>query len=149
MGKVTTSVYLDSNLLEQIAEKTDMNVSTAVNVALEMFLRYEMDDTLLHFKLDRIEQEHNLLQIEKQQIENRITNLIKYKETVQKEYDDIKKRDRELVLVRLLNNQLITYDYNEFDIIENYTDLLNEMKEVNPEFNLTKYITRMKKIISQ
>lgn len=104
----------------------------------------------LYLKLEVINRERHILEVEKKDIETRLDELEKLEDDVTRKHAATTKRNKELGVARKLNDALIRNNFNAEDILINNKPLIDDMIEIHgEEWNLQKYIDRYKKILAQ
>lgn len=152
--KKTYSVYVDDSKVTR-ARDLGFEISNLLDRTLDMVLSEEYEDMIIMNKLrifdERIESTE-LSIIENQfriQILEKDLGMLKLeREALVKDYEYTKRIIHVNRLTQAVNQILILHDYNVDESMPFAQEIVDELKEINPEFNITEHAKRLKIIMT-
>jgi len=150
MGRKITTLNLNESDIE-IAKRMGINLSALVRKAVRAAVEHRFDDLELGIRLSSIEERLASIDGEINILNNRLNNLNREKELLIAKADQIRKEltlsenaARLADLMQTLNNYLLTNDFDTSTVPEN---LLSEIQEILPDFDLEAHITKLRTIL--
>jgi len=155
MGKmVTSSVYVDSEKVEQITSK-GFSLSQICQTALKLVVSDDFEDLSVELRLIDLTEKITKTNREIQELEYDIKRKKKLMEMLVKEQTETttewhKARDTVVLAkyMRSLNQITIACGYDLAMVEDMAGSQLEKIRNVNPSFNLEKHIQRFKKTMS-
>lgn len=152
MAKRVTCISIDSELHDRI--KDNWNVSALAQMAIEIVLSTEFEDVATAMKVRHLEEEIDNLEGEARDARVRVERatqrrdeLIKIRDRTIQDFERAKVTSRLSSLIKSLSRIAIVYEYDEAEVRENAQDVLDSIMILNPGFNLTKHLDRLKNIM--
>lgn len=151
--KRNTSVTLEEGDKEKI-RSMGISVSSFTQKAVEILLSEGYDDyravmkvKLLEEDIENAEAEIAACRKRMEQLEPIIETLKSLHTTAQEELEISRTTGKLAKLTQKLNKGIILHMYDEGVIEEKCASIISEMRQINPEFDLTKHIQRLMKIM--
>jgi len=148
--KKNTSISVDHNLINKIHEM-GMSVSAVAERAMQVIIEDGFDDVILKLKLKFLSDTLVNIDSELSACKERITELEQQRVSIGEAIDDTKELlelSRTVIklakLMQRLNKELIINEYNYTAVDQK---IINDIKELNPDFNIEKHVINLKNII--
>jgi hypothetical protein len=149
-----TTVVLDDGVVDKLGD-LGFTLSGFTQTAVDILLSEGFDDFAMSLKLKMLDIEQAKIEEDIAKTESHLRYLTKQYERnkelysmVSKNYEDAKVSVYICSLIDKLNTCIITNGYDK-DIIEKQAhDIIEEIVENNPGFNLEKHIDRIRKLVS-
>lgn len=149
-----TTVNLEDGSVEKLNE-LGLTLTGFVQMAVDILFSEGFDDFTMSLKLKMLDQEYRELENERSKTEAQLRYiercLLRNQELraiMEKNFEEAKTIAAQCALVDKLNNIIIHSAYNEKMVEKKGKDVLQEMRELNPDFDLTEHISRIQKLIS-
>lgn len=152
MGKMSTSsVYIESELIEQLTKK-GLSLSQVAQTAVKLVLSDDFEDIAVEMRMTMLDDRIRKLEVDLSELNFQVEVKMKQLEYMKKEREktevEWKKARQTAVLtryVRSLNQVIIASGYDQSLVKEMAGDTIQKILKVNPTFDLEKHITRFKK----
>ena len=152
MGKMSTSsVYIESELIEQLAKK-GLSLSQVAQAAVKLVLSDDFEDIAVEMRMSMLDDRIRKLEVDLSELNFQVEVKMKQLEYMKKERErtevEWKKARQTAVLtryVRSLNQVIIASGYDQSLVKEMAGDTIQKILNVNPTFDLEKHIIRFKK----
>ncbi len=152
MGKMTTSsVYIESDLVEQLAKK-GLSLSQVAQAAVKLVLSDDFEDIAVEMRMSMLDDRIRKLKVDLTELNFQVEVKKKQLEYMEKERErtevEWKKARQTAVLtryIRSLNQVIIASGYDPSLVKEMAGDTIQKILKVNPTFDLEKHIIRFKK----
>ena len=152
MGKMSTSsVYIESELIEQLAKK-GLSLSQVAQAAVKLVLSDDFEDIAVEMRMSMLDDRIRKLEVDLSELNFQVEVKMKQLEYMKKEREQTevewKKARQTAVLtkyVRSLNQVIIASGYDQSLVKEMAGNTIQKILKVNPTFELEKHIIRFKK----
>lgn len=153
MGRYSTSVTLDSDTVDKL-KAHGLSVSGFARNALNAVVSEGFDDYLVTLKLKMIEEnlaavhnEYNACQERMQYLQHKLSSLKEIHDRTVKEHEEAMTVGKLSLLVQQLNKAIIMSSFDAEETANRAHQTIAEMMVLNPDFNLTTHIQRLRAVI--
>lgn len=155
MGKLkVTTLNLDEDDVEELKRRGMHNISEVARRAISATLSDYFDDVEIFLKMNMIEDNIEKIDDMLFAFNRKSNNLNKRKEALQYQYENLKSEHEAIQrttklssLIQRLNSQIVTNKFNHELTITTSQDMLTQIINLNPKFDLPSHIERMKVIL--
>ena len=154
MGLKVTTLNLDEDDVEELKRRGMHNISEVARRAISATLSDYFDDVEIFLKMNIVEDNIEKIDDMVFAFNRKINNLNKRKEALVYQYEDLKSEHEAIQrttklssLIQRLNSQIVTNKFNHDITITTSQDMINQILELNPKFDLIAHIERMKVIL--
>lgn len=153
MGNKTSTVYLDEDDVAEFKAR-NLNISNAARTAMRTILETGFDDIATMLRVSTIDREltslegdlntlnkHKYLLIYKQK------KLIETRDNLLTNMKAIQTSNRISELTQVLNKHIIDSRFDSISIAAEFPDMIVELEQLNPNFNIVTHIERLKIVL--
>ena len=153
MGNKTSTVYLDEDDVAEFKAR-NLNISNAARTAMRTILETGFDDIATMLRVSTIDREltslegdlntlnkHKYLLIYKQK------ELIETRDNLLTNMKAIQTSNRISELTQVLNKHIIDSKFDPISIAAEFPDMIVELEQLNPNFNIVTHIERLKIVL--
>ena len=155
MGRLkVTTLNLDEDDVEELKKRGMHNISEVARRAISATLSDYFDDVEIFLKMNMLEDNIEKIDDMVFAFNRKINNLNKRKESLLYQYENLKS-EHEVIqrttklssLIQRLNSQIVSNKFDPTITITTSQDLITQILQLNPKFDLISHIERMKVIL--